>query len=187
MTSQGPDLPAGAVTAAAWGRARGLSRETVSHGRRQGRLATTAVKVGRVWWVTDPAAADREWDASTDLSTAPMSVLAKEAARAARCEAVATATTYLLPVEAAREKHWRANLAELEYRTRARELIPAAEVADAYAEAVTVAKTRILGVPVRIKQQLPHLTTDDVRAIDDLLREALEDLAALGGAAADAG
>lgn len=42
---------------------------------------------------------------------------------------------------------------------------------------VVAARTRLLGVPSRAKQALPHLTTADLAALDRLIREALEQLA----------
>ena len=41
----------------------------------------------------------------------------------------------------------------------------------------TVVKTRILGVPARAAQRAPHIAAEMVPLIDDLLREALEELA----------
>lgn len=41
----------------------------------------------------------------------------------------------------------------------------------------TVVKTRILGVPARAAQRAPHVAAEVVPLIDDLLREALEELA----------
>ncbi|HET9625892.1 MAG TPA: hypothetical protein VFP84_31240 [Kofleriaceae bacterium] len=41
----------------------------------------------------------------------------------------------------------------------------------------TVVKTRILGVQARVAQRAPHVAAEVVPLIDDLLREALEELA----------
>lgn len=120
--------------------------------------------------------ADREWAASTDLSKAP-GYVKERAAPAPASPSPADDIEYSLPLEAAREKHWRANLAELEYRTQAGELIEASEVSARFTEVVTVAKTKLLGIAARVRQRLPHLTADDVRIVDDLVREALEGLA----------
>ena len=76
--------------------------------------------------------------------------------------------------EAAREKHWRANLSQLEYETKSELLIPADEVRGVVIDRFTEVRTKLLGLPVRIKQRLPSLTAADVRVIDALVREALE-------------
>lgn len=51
-------------------------------------------------------------------------------------------------------------------------------VEQAWGRAVNMTRTKILGVPSRAKQQIPHLTPDEIELIRDLLREALEELAA---------
>jgi len=79
--------------------------------------------------------------------------------------------------EAAREKHWKANLAEIEYRVRAGELIPKEEVKEKFTAAVVAAKTKLLGISRRIQQRMPHISPEDVKSIHELVREALEDLA----------
>lgn len=40
-----------------------------------------------------------------------------------------------------------------------------------------VVRTKLLGVPSRLRQRCPHLSRDDTNAVDDLIREALEELA----------
>jgi phage terminase Nu1 subunit (DNA packaging protein) len=57
------------------------------------------------------------------------------------------------------------------------ELIPAADARAQVIDRYTVVKTKILGVPSRVAQRLPHVAPVDVRVIEDLLREALQELA----------
>jgi hypothetical protein len=82
----------------------------------------------------------------------------------------------------AREKHWRAKKAELDYRRAAGELVEAAEIAASVAEAFTTVRTKVLGLPAKAKQQLPHLSHQDLAALDAMVRETLEGLAAEGAA-----
>ena len=49
-----------------------------------------------------------------------------------------------------------------------------------WAAAVTIARTKLLATPTRARQRIPHLSLEEVNILDDLLREALEELA--GGA-----
>jgi phage terminase Nu1 subunit (DNA packaging protein) len=56
-------------------------------------------------------------------------------------------------------------------------LIPAAEAETMYAQRVVEARTKLLGLPSRAKQRLPHLTDHDMAVLDALIRESLEELA----------
>lgn len=77
----------------------------------------------------------------------------------------------------AAEKFWKAKHAELKFREAAGELVPAADVAAKLVNVFTQCKTRLLGVPSRARQALPHLTVADIGVLEGLVREALEDLA----------
>lgn len=70
-----------------------------------------------------------------------------------------------------------AEMARLDYQERIGELVPAIAVTAMLEKLVTESKTRILAVPGKAKMQIPHLKTDDVLIIDQLLREALTELA----------
>lgn len=70
-----------------------------------------------------------------------------------------------------------AEMARLDYEQRIGELVPAIEVTAMLEKLVTETKTRILAVPGKAKSQIPHLKTDDVLLIDQLLRETLTELA----------
>jgi hypothetical protein len=43
-----------------------------------------------------------------------------------------------------------------------------------------MARTKILGIPTKAKQRIPDLDVDAITALDDIVRETLEDLAASG-------
>lgn len=85
---------------------------------------------------------------------------------------------------AAIERHWKSKQAELDYRRDAGEVVPIEDVLAYKAgcearevEKFTRVRTSILGVPSKAKGRLPHLTHQDVRVIEELLREALQELA----------
>ena len=42
---------------------------------------------------------------------------------------------------------------------------------------MTVVRTKLLGIPTKAKQRLPDLDTTAIACIDDIIREALEELA----------
>jgi hypothetical protein len=77
---------------------------------------------------------------------------------------------------AARREAAEADMAEIDAAEKKGELV---SVADARADVIdkfTIVKTKILGVPSRFAQQLPKLAAEGVPVIDELLREALEEL-----------
>lgn len=130
--------------------------------------------------ISDPVLADREWDANTDLTKAPAFVKDAAAARAAPVDApdgddpdgpsdLAAATERL--------KSAQADLAELKRDTERGTLVLASEVKRKLDEVFSACKTRLLAIPSRARQALPHMPNADVVVIEDLVREALEDLA----------
>jgi phage terminase Nu1 subunit (DNA packaging protein) len=106
---------------------------------------------------------------------------ARERAEYERALAVAKAAS---PVLAARARKWTADArrSELEVKKREGELVLLADYERAEAGRIVLARNHLLGLPTRAKQRLPHLSTADVRAIDELVRESLEQLADAKGA-----
>lgn len=119
--------------------------------------------------VGSPAPADPRWEpADTPLVAPPAAVDG---------EPVAIRDDMSLAEASAVEKIWKARLAELDYRERSAELVNAKEMQDRIVGVFRRAQQKLLGVPGRVKQRLPHLTTADVGTIDMLVRESLEELA----------
>lgn len=79
-------------------------------------------------------------------------------------------------VSRARSEFERANLLELERRLKEGQLVERKKVEATWAAMVTAAKTKLLAVPSRSKQRIPHLSLEEVEIITVLVREALEDL-----------
>jgi phage terminase Nu1 subunit (DNA packaging protein) len=65
----------------------------------------------------------------------------------------------------------------LENEVREGRLVPRRSVEIWYSTRVVQARTRLLGLPSRAKQRIPHLTAADVQELDALVREVLEELA----------
>lgn len=82
-------------------------------------------------------------------------------------------------VSRARSEYEKANLLELERKTKEGLLLRREDVEQATGKAVNMARTKVLGVPSRAKQQIPHLSAEEVELLRDLLREALEELSAM--------
>lgn len=143
---------------------RGVSRAAVTKAVQEGRLRRCLVEQGGRTWISSVAAADEEWADNTRSSARVL-------------ERIEQSGVPPLAVSEARLAAARAALAYLDLAERKGELIDAKEAAEKFVEAVVVAKTKLLGLAASVRRRLPHLSTSDVGVIDDLVREALEDLA----------
>lgn len=170
----------------AYARRRGVSVEAVRKAHRSGRLHRSIVMVNGKPKIADPALADREWAANTNISKLPAALLIARHGRRAGTRgdrgsrsAPRSDDTQQADLSDAtrREKLARAQLAELKYRERAGQLVEAEEMKAAWIDHITIARTKVLGIPSKFKQRRPHQTLEDLADLDELLREALEDLA----------
>lgn len=151
---------------------RGVSKMTVSNAVRKGRLRESVAYSGAGKpKIRDVALADKEWEENLDLSTAPAAVREKFD------EGPSAHDGMSLSEASAVEKVWRAKTAELKFREAAKELIPARDVEARLVSVFTECKTKLLGIPSRARQALPHLTVADIGTLEGLIREALEGLA----------
>jgi hypothetical protein len=80
-------------------------------------------------------------------------------------------------ISRARSEFEKANLLELERKTKEALLIPREQVEKAAASVAAIVRTKLLAVPTRARQRIPHLTLEEVAILDELQREALEELA----------
>lgn len=156
-----------------------------------GRLKASVDADGQI---LDAALADSEWARNTDWSEAPAAIREREAARIAPVLDVvevlnppiggdappAPALGGTLAENNAVKAYWQARQAELDYREAAGELVPAAEVRGKLEDVFHSCRTKLLGVPARARQRLPHLSAADIGEFEELVREALEALAAEG-------
>lgn len=85
-------------------------------------------------------------------------------------------------VSRARTEHLKAELLELERKQKEQILVKAEEVEAKWVEIITMARTKILGIPTKAKQRIPDLDTDAIGLLDDIVRETLEDLASTSDA-----
>lgn len=181
----------------------GTSAMAVSKAVKGGRLVKSVVRdhLGHPK-IADPALADLEWANGTDHTKAPTAVKERAAVRPPAAAAprvphppapiaipgapprppgeegeVEEPETLNLSEESARVAFWKAHLAELDYRKRAGELVEAKDLEGRLAGVFTGCKTKLLGVPSRARQQDPTLTPAHLALFEELIREALEDLA----------
>lgn len=165
------------MTQTAFARLIGVSKMSVSTAIRKGRLRASVAMVDGVPQIGDPELARQEWDANTDFSKAPAATRAAASARATERAAPGEDQPLDLNAAGARAKHWDARLKELRYRAEAGELAPVADVRKTLEKVFSACKTKFLGFPSRLKQALPHLTLEDLAALEALIRELLEELA----------
>ena len=78
----------------------------------------------------------------------------------------------------ARSEYEKANLLELERKTKEGLLLRREDVETAWAAAVNITRSRMLGVPSTAKQRIPHLEIEEVELLTALIRDALDELAA---------
>ena len=76
----------------------------------------------------------------------------------------------------ARTEHLKAELLELERQQKEKILVKAEEIETKWVEIITLARTKLLGIPTKAKQRIPDLDTDAISILDDIVRETLEDL-----------
>lgn len=163
-----------------YARRRGVSAEAVSKAITAGRLKESVVTVGGKPKIGDVELADREWEANTRPRIDQPRPAAPAPAAAADAADVPdyNVSRALREAAAARREAALADMAEIEVAEMRGELVPVAEARADVIGKFTVVKTKILGVPTRIAQRLPHLAAEVVPVVDELLREALEELAA---------
>jgi hypothetical protein len=80
-------------------------------------------------------------------------------------------------ISRARSEFEKANLLELDRKAKEGLLIPRDQVEKAAANVAAIVRTKLLAVPTRARQRIPHLTLEEVAILDELQREALEELA----------
>jgi len=77
----------------------------------------------------------------------------------------------------ARTEHLKAELLELDRQQKQGLLVPVAEVRLKWIEVITMARTKVMGLPTKAKQRIPELDVTAMDHLDEIVREALEDLA----------
>lgn len=174
------------LSQSAYARQRGCSVEAVSKAIAEGRLTSAVILVDGVPKIADSEVADREWDANTrpradrprqprrsreatieddEDGDLPADVPPYKVSRARR------------ESEAARREAALADLAEIEVAEKNEDLVPFDEARAYMIDKFTIIKTKLLGVPSRVAQQLPHIAAEVEPVIDGLIREVLEELA----------
>lgn len=165
----------------AYARHRGETHRAVQKAIEDGRLALSLTKDSRGHTkIISAEVADREWAANTRPQPRdPLEVdwqdVDEDGIEGQGHIAMAEAVR-LHEVEKWRRAKLKRQSEELDLGVRRGELIPVDEARQTVIEEYTVLKTKLLGIPTRARQRIQHLTAEDVRTIDELVREALESL-----------
>ena len=148
---------------------RGCSPNTVFVAIRSGRLKKCLLPNGRIRSATE---ADAEWAKTTKEKHVP-----RVGVTAPRLGADAEGA---MDLAEARLRHESADAekAEIDVARMKGELLVARDVEDRMVAVFASCKTKLLGIPSRARQADPALTSSQVTLIEELVREALEDLAA---------
>lgn len=159
----------------AYAKHRNVSPEAVSKAIAEGRLRESVVMVGGVAKIADAELADLEWEENTRArSDEPRAPLPRDLPEYYSARAVREGS-------AARREAAQADLAEIELAKRRGQLIDAEDARADVIAAFSLVKTRLLGVPSLLAQRFPHLAVEVTPVLDELIREALEELSARGG------
>lgn len=157
------------VSQAAYARHRGVSREAVRRALAEGRIEADAQ--GRI----DTEAADVAWERNS----------APAALRGARRRRRPDPDESSFAEARARREAWMAELAELNYRQRSGELVPAEDVRRSAFDVGRRLRSQLLTIPDRVAAQLAGL--HDPMAVHRVLRaEILKACAEIAGEAGDA-
>lgn len=178
------------ITKADAARALGVTSAAVYAAVKTGRLSVIRTKDGRE--LVNSATMRDEWSKNTQKRIGqgpkpPAGVVertplrpAEVRRRAQETEARLARTEDAIPdydESRARTEHLKAELLELERKQKEAQLVKADEVEAKWVEIITLARTKILGIPTKAKQRIPDLDTDAISTIDAIVRETLEDLA----------
>jgi phage terminase Nu1 subunit (DNA packaging protein) len=148
---------------------------SVSRAVKKGRISPKAAVIGpdgMCLGIRDPELADRELAANSDYTRAP----GEAGKRAATAGAPGDDDAPTLMAASARAKLAQAQLAETKLAQIKGELVPAADVKGELEQTFRTCRAKLLGLPSRAASRL-QLTPVQAGQLEELVREALEDLA----------
>ena len=156
---------------------RGVSPEAVSKAVKTGRLVNSVAWIDGVPKIGDPDLADREWEENTRSSegnepdpNTPDDLASYSEARRRR------------EIEALKQARVKREADELELRIRKGEMRSVKELQASLEDVLTAVKVKLLSVPSRLRQRSADIAPQDVALVEELVRESLEELAAMGEA-----
>jgi phage terminase Nu1 subunit (DNA packaging protein) len=152
----------------AYARHRGVTLQAVQKAVADGRITVDRDEKNRI--KVDPKKADAQWARNTqgakDRTKAPAHT-SIEGPSYAESRAV--------------REEYQAKIAKLTFEEMSGKLVDAEEVKKAWTSIIAITKTRLLSVPSKAKSKIPHLTLDDIATLEELIREALSEVATNAG------
>ena len=77
----------------------------------------------------------------------------------------------------ARTEHLKAELLDIERKQKEQQLVDSKQVQAKWLEVISIAKNKVLGIPSKAKQRIPELDVAAMNCLEDIVREALEEIA----------
>ena len=162
---------------------RGISKAAVTKAIQGGRITAHVDPEGKRFLFKEEA--DEQWDKNTNQNVgAPARDRAIEEEKKIEEQAppepnpIAPGDPRIPPLyqsKAIKEAFF-ARAAKLKYETDLGKVVEAEEVKKTWHAIISIARTKILGVPSKIRQRMPEMTNDQYLLIESIIRESLEDL-----------
>lgn len=167
------------ISQRAYARHRGVTQAAVYAAIEAGRLSKCVVRDARGHRkITSAAEADAEWEANT--KRAPAAEDAPKSAPQGEPRGFETMSyseaRRLHEIERARLAEIKRQIADIELRRLQGEWIERKIITDKMVNAYTIVRNKLLGVHARVKQRCPEISLEHIQVMDDLIREALEEL-----------
>jgi hypothetical protein len=169
------------VSLAEYARHRGVSQAAVTYAIRDGRITFERDEKGRK--LLDVDKADVQWNENTrhdkrvnGLGASPTDPVVSLEVNFEGSEDPEAAVMTVAEARAQRERYL-AKLVKLEYEEKVGKLVPADQVQDRWTKVASIVRTKVLGIPAKVRTRLPDINADQYLAIEAIIREALEDLA----------
>ena len=147
---------------------KGVSRSAVSQRRRTGILKESIVKVNGKEMLNKDLALEL-WDKNSVSFTPEIKESTKNIGNNEELPSFNESR--------AKREAMMARLAEIEVEEKEKVLVPSEDVKRSWIQLVTIAKTKVLGIPTKAKQRIPDLDKGAMALLDEIVRETLEDLA----------
>ena len=165
-----------------YARRRGVAVSAVSKAVKSKRIALVRGKI-------DPVKADKQWGANTQPGQRAVNIRRVPPSAAPPPAAADPSQTRDIPEPQpntyadARAKREQLHLKseQMDFDLKMGSLVSSSEIREKIAKLHTEAKTRLLGVASKCKARIPQLSAIDVSIIEDLIREALGEIASGNG------
>lgn len=155
------------VTRAQYARIRMLDKSSVQYAITSGKLSKSVVSTPD-GIMLDVEIADQEWT--------PRSENTRDGLRPPGGDLPPGDAVTPIAVSKAKRESYAAEMARLELEQMQGTLVEAEEVEQRWIAVASLTRTKVLGIPSKTRQRIPELTDEQFDVIDQICREALEEL-----------